>query len=628
LVLFYDKEILDSITPSFCLPFEKELLLGVKEIYEHVDLNLIKKIINFTNNFLELKSINSNLVYGSSKTFLYQIQAGFFNYLFINDKEKRDYFNQIENEIKWYNKFDSVFKNFWSIDNSIKYLNDQNENARGYVENENQTEIYKKKINELIDTINEDQSICDENYKEKLINLLKSKLSKPTKEIFEAAKEKIENFIKNSKNELSENHIKFPLIRSNGFQRNDLLVCINILKEYSLQHKKLSDIFKNSKDILKEIFELDKEIGIITDILGKYVLEKGEYLHMYESQVMGIIRALVLFKIIKKGGKEEGIEKILNLFLKLPEIINDQTGGNGSEYFNEDVLKWTKNQIETDLQEYLIIPKFEPKDFLYLFLITYSEEQGNKQTNIINKGFLLKDLKNNELENILNNSLKIYVVENLSKEDNKYFVKYIDKIGRSLFKNILPDKCNSNFDELSINDFESKLKDEKKALKNQFLELKKNNQRDYNLEMNLEIIRGIINCFTLAVVYENNYSNTKLTYEDIGFFENKNWEKELMLKYPGMLFWLLSNYYSFYDDLMSKKGSNGCFITKDNQISFWLFQIRVFSNISTFEYICYKQKKIRINNKDLNVFKELEDDYGENNLKKEIEKYIQKNIRK
>ena len=626
LVLFYDKEILDSITPSFCLPFEKELLLGVKEIYEHVDLNLIKKIINFTNNFLELKSINSNLVYGSSKTFLYQIQAGFFNYLFINDKEKRDYFNQIENEIKWYNKFDSVFKNFWSIDNSIKYLNNQNENARGYVENENQTEIYKKKINELIDTINEDQSICDENYKEKLINLLKSKLSKPTKEIFEAAKEKIENFIKNSKNELSENHIKFPLIRSNGFQRNDLLVCINILKEYSLQHKKLSDIFKNSKDILKEIFELDKEIGIITDILGKYVLEKGEYLHMYESQVMGIIRALVLFKIIKKGGKEEYIEKILNLFLKLPEIINDQTGGNGSEYFNEDVLKWTKNQIETDLQEYLIIPKFEPKDFLYLFLITYSEEQGNKQTNIINKGFLLKDLKNKELENILNNSLKIYVVENLSKEDNKYFVKYIDKIGRSLFKNILPDKCNSNFNELSINEFESKLKDEKKALKNQFLELKKNNQRDYNLEMNLEIIRGIINCFTLAVVYENNYSNTKLTYEDIGFFENKNWEKELMLKYPGMLFWLLSNYYSFYDDLMSKKGSNGCFITKDNQISFWLFQIRVFSNISTFEYICYKQKKIRINNKDLNVFKELEDDYGENNLKKEIEKYIQKNI--
>ena len=79
--------------------------------------------------------------------------------------------------------------------------------------------------------------------------------------------------------------------------------------------------------------------------------------------------------------------------------------------------------------------------------------------------------------------------------------------------------------------------------------------------MNLEIIRGIINCFTLADVYENNYSNTKLTYEDIGFFENKNWEKELMSKYPGMLFWLLSNYYSFYDDLMSKKGSNGCFIT-------------------------------------------------------------------
>ena len=59
---------------------------------------------------------------------------------------------------------------------------------------------------------------------------------------------------------------------------------LRYFKIYSLQHKKLSEIFKKTKNILSDIFQLDKEIEIITDILGNYALEKGEFMHMYKKK--------------------------------------------------------------------------------------------------------------------------------------------------------------------------------------------------------------------------------------------------------------------------------------------------------------------------------------------------------
>ena len=73
-----------------------------------------------------------------------------------------------------------------------------------------------------------------------------------------------------------------------------------------------------------------------------------------------------------------------------------------------------------------------------------------------------------------------------------------------------------------------------------------------------EIIDGIINCFTLATIYEQNFSDKILTYEDIDFFKNKNWNINLMSKYPGMTFWL-AKYFPFHIDLMSKINNFGCF---------------------------------------------------------------------
>ena len=39
------------------------------------------------------------------------------------------------------------------------------------------------------------------------------------------------------------------------------------------------------------------------------------------------------------------------------------------KYYN-NILKWAKDNI-ADFETYLIIPKFEAKDILFLFLLTY-----------------------------------------------------------------------------------------------------------------------------------------------------------------------------------------------------------------------------------------------------------------
>ena len=92
---------------------------------------------------------------------------------------------------------------------------------------------------------------------------------------------------------------------------------IGIIRNYSIHHKKLSIIFKKKNNILSDIFQLDKEIEIISDILSKYALEKGEFIRIYEKQIMGIIRALILYKIIKIGKTKEKIQSLFTMFLNL-----------------------------------------------------------------------------------------------------------------------------------------------------------------------------------------------------------------------------------------------------------------------------------------------------------------------
>ena len=187
------------------------------------------------------------------------------------------YFTQINEEIKWYKKF-------WSNELSIKSLKSQYIYLKEDVERNDQTEKYKNCINELIATVNNYHFEDNEKYKEKLIHLLQSKLNNPTKEVYENCKVNIDNYLKNLKVKLPGNKIIFPFNESNNlndFNNKDIhVICLDILKTYSLQHKKLSEIFKKTKNIFSDIFQLDKEIEIITDILGKYVLEKEEFMHM------------------------------------------------------------------------------------------------------------------------------------------------------------------------------------------------------------------------------------------------------------------------------------------------------------------------------------------------------------
>ena len=626
LVLFYDEKKLELITPFFCLSFEKELLNGIKNLYKNLNINIISKIISFTKNFLDIKNENTNIIYGNSNTFLYKIQAGFFNHSTIDDKNKKEYCVQIYNEIKWYSKLYSQFENFWSNGKSIICLKNEYINLKEYVENVDQAEKYKNKMNDLISKVNNYSFEGNENSKEKLIQLLQNKLMNPTKEVYEICEKNVNNFLKNFKEKLSGNQILFPFDKVDEFdEKNIYVICLNILKTYSSQYKKLSNIFEKSKNILSNIFQLDKEIEIISDILGKYALEKGDYINIYKNKCMGIIRSLILYNIIRIGKSRENIKLIFETFLNLSDIINDQTGGTGIKYFNEDILKFTKT-ITTDLEDYLIIPKFKPKDFFYLFLITYTEERENNQFSIISsKGFLFKNCQNKEIESILFQCLNKYDQQDSDNELKTGFQNYIEKIGRSLFEVILPEKCGDEFDKLSYMDLAKKLEEEKKIVKMEISEFKKNKKPYDNKELIKEIIDGIINCFTLATIYEQNFSDKILTYEDIDFFKNKNWNINLMSKYPGMTFWL-AKYFPFYIDLMSKINNFGCFIAKSNQISFWYFQLRIISNIRTFEYNCYYHKNINIDNKSINIRQVFEDDKINNSIKNKIENFIKDNI--
>jgi len=622
LMLFYEEETLSSITPFFSLSYEKELLEGVKNMYEHIKPKLLNEYISLTKNLLkELKIGNSSLYYGSSNTFLYKIQAGFFHYSYVEDRDKKDYYTQIEKEINFYKTFNSLpLEEYWSNSKSINCLRNQFSNLKEYVENSNLTEKYRNKLNELISNLKTSNLEGKEGYKGKLIQLLENKLDNPTKEIYEKCRENVENFLNNLKENVSENQIIFPPIKPKneyGYNKDHKYVfCLNLLKNYSIYHKKLTNIFQSSKNIT-DIYGLDREIEIVIDILGQYVIENGDYIRMHEEKVMGIIRALIICNIINYGKTRDKIEELFDIFIKLSRLINEQTGGTGFKLFNESILTWTKSD-KTNLEDYFLIPKFEPKDFQYLFLITYTEEKENKK--LSKPGFLFKNLRNKNLLSILSNSL-----EDLGEGERNQFENYVGKIGRSLLKNIFRDKWDNEFKELSNNELLETLNKEEQILKYQIEENKRNNNPSEKEEMHKDIIMAIINCFNLATFYEHNYSvENKLTYEDIEFFKSKNWKNELISKYPGMSYWLSKNH-SFYLELMNKKDLNGCFIAEDNKISFWYFQIRVFSNIKTFEFDCYEQKNIEIKNKTYNIGKEL----NENEInppKKEIEKFIIDNI--
>ena len=58
---------------------------------------------------------------------------------------------------------------------------------------------------------------------------------------------------------------------------------------------------------------------------------------------------------------------------------------------------------------------------------------------------------NKEIESVLYQTLNMYEQQEINDSENNLFQNYIEKICRSLFKIILPDKYDKNFDKLSYN---------------------------------------------------------------------------------------------------------------------------------------------------------------------------------
>ena len=591
LILFYDEDKLKQIIPYFCLPFEKELLQGIKYIYENIDINSINKIISFTKDIINNKIDDTQFSFGNSNTFLFSAHSGFLNYSDIESKHKKDYYLKIKNEMNLYYLIKQKYKIFYGycFQNSIEFLENIYLKLRKDVEEQDIYEKYKNKLNELITLIH--NSICEKKkyVKEKLINFLQKKLINPTKNEYEICKRITDNYLE-SLNEKPDKKIIFPFEKLNDFnEKDEYIICLNILKYYSIYHKKLTYILTKSNDILSDIFLLDSEIDIIYDIFNEYILEDEEKIKLYENKIMGIIRTLILYNIIKICNSEENnIEILFQKFLELPEIINDQIGGKGNKYFNINMLYWTNYNSDID---YFIIPKFEPIDFLNLFLIVIEDKEKEKPQFF--PGLMLQNFKSSRLNSILSEFLKLNKQQQLlnNEEENNDFIRYIKKICISFLRIIFIDKYDENINKLSFMELKNKLENEEKNLDIKIKNLKKDKKPYNDEEINRQIIKQLLNCFVLVKVYCKKNYNIKLTYEDIDFFKNKIWNEELISTYPGMAFWLTKYYPSFYISLMDSIEKNEeIFIAEDNQISFWYFKIRIIANIQNFEFNCYDRK--------------------------------------
>ena len=587
LILFYEEDKLKIIKSFFCLPLEKELLEGLKYIYENIDIKSVSKIISFTNDLIRFKVDKTNFSYGNPNSFLYQFQSGLLDYTYIENNNKKNYYIKLRNEMNYYYQYKQKYSQFYDfcIEKSFNFLNGIYLKLKKDVEDQDIFEKYKNKINELIYTVQNYNFEGKEKNIERIIRFLKSKLENPTQKEYEICKKIIDNYFENLK-EKSDNQFLFPFDKTSDYDRNDVyVICLNILKNYSIYHQKLTKIFTKSKNILSYIFQLEPEIELISNILSNYILENGENIQIHEKKIMGMLRAYILYNIIKICNFEDkNIKLLFEVFLKLPEIINDQTGGNGNKYFSDNILNWTK-EITDDL-DYLIFPKFEPMDFIYLFLIINEEKENPKYF----KGIAFQNTNNKKLDCIL---YQLYEqLEFIDIEEKNDFQNYIRIISLCLFKIIMPEKYDERIKDISLIELKSILEEEEKNINKKIKDFKKEKKPYDNLEIDKNIIKLILNCFILLTTLEEKICDiTTFTYEDIDFFRNKSFNKELMSNYPGMTFWLIKYYNSFYTnliDLISKKEE--CFITKENKISFWYFKIRVISNIKNFEFNCYDKK--------------------------------------
>ena len=591
IILFLDEEKLKLIIPNFILPFEKELLEGIKIIYENIDINSLDKIISFTNDLINIKVENSKFNFGNSNSFLFLVHSGFLNYSDINNKDKKNYYLKIKEEMNLYYQLRQKYKIFYDFcfKKSVEYLENIYLKLKKDVEEQDIFEKYKNKFYELISLIANTNCEGKEYTKAKLINLLENKLINPNQKEYDFCKKLSDDYLE-SLNEKSDYKIIFPFMKIYDFDENDeYVICLNILKKYSKHHKKLTYILSKSENILSDLFLLDSEIDIIYDILNGYIFEDGEKIKLYQENIMTITRSLILYNIIKfSNSKGKDLEHLFVKFLELPEIINEQIGGRGNKHFNTNILNWVKYNSDID---YLIIPEFKPEDFLYLFLIIIDDK--DKEIPKFFNGLMFHGLNNRKLNSILNEFLNLFMKQSefISKEENNEFICFMRKICLCFLKIILPDKYDENLSKLSLREIKNKLEDEEKIYEKEIKNLKKEKKPFINEETNMQIIKLILNCFSLVKVYSQKYSNINLTYEDIDFFKNKIWNEELISTYPGMAFWLTKYYSSFYMnliELITKDSDN--LIAKDNQISFWYFKIRVISNIQNFEFNCYDRK--------------------------------------
>ena len=250
------------------------------------------------------------------------------------------------------------------------------------------------------------------------------------------------------------------------------------------------------------------------------------------SLINGILNANFISKLIDKS--------LIDQINKLCSILNKLRDRNAIK--DENILFWIHkiaNQYPPDFC--ISLPKFQPKDLIYLF-VGYNEYDADDATGPI--------LKN-----------KYYDYRNFMKDIKKLLTNNFENssqcsilIAQSIYKNLTKET------NTPPNDFQGLMK---------FLSNYNKAKKNYYIEVALKVME--------VAEKIDSQKTESLKFNDVFFFDEK-WIKndEYVNKYPSLVFWLCKNHLCM-DKLRNIFGHQQ--FSKD-ELPFWLFVLRLMSSES------------------------------------------------
>ena len=454
------------------------------------------------------------------------------------------------------------------IDNWKKNCDDLNDKVQISLGNhinrlniEEEIKKYKDILNNKKTEISKEEKKCYNNYIETLIHLLKNNNTVNSQD-FEVIKDNFSHFQSlltkriNKENKEDDFPFFFDIDFIEKKEPSSNLKMIEQLINYTIVKNNLVKIIEN-QDKIKHLMEIYLIINDEEELL-KNIIDDFFYFILKSNDNNSIKKEVIKFESKYKAFL---LNKIDLSYIDENEIIKSLNDLTNRNTINQNDLNWVSKIYSLKYGPYfeIIIPKFNPKDILNLFALSYDSKEGTL-------GFFSSTI------GIIN--IKNYI--NTINEAKDQDISYSDCLN-ILINNYLK-ICEPNYKSETLNDAWNLEKIE---------DIIKNNSR---LSKPTQIYLTKIKDLFKAIKNIDNAIkiNSKLIYDDLFFINDKNWYKnnnEISLKYPSMCFYLIRNpkceesfihYYS-------------CFKPKDDKIPLYFIFLRLKSHKGIIKCDDYKE---------------------------------------